>query len=281
MRVHRLFRDHPDARVTLPWGSAFRLPFHCYDAETLVIAGTVALEPLRTLLAPEGLVPVEVGGRGAAQLWINHYRDTNAGPYKELVIGFSASDRPISVPRRGAASPLAPLADARCVTFVRWLFLDVQHPVDLGREVWGFPKERGEVVIDEVNGGWHHRVSDAAGRAVVDLRVRRLGGRARWALGGLHAVRAMGRQALELARSPEITVDVVTPRDVKASRVTGKLVGTPYLYRWKDEIRWDGASPCGQTLIGLGFEPTIVQRYDPLRFVLLVDEATLEVAVAS
>lgn len=282
-RTHRFFRPYPDRDVTLPWGSSFRLPFHCYDAETWVIGGTVSLEPMARLLGLEGLVPVRLrpeGKRpvGAAWLWINDYRDTNCGPYKELVVAFAAARDTFEVPLRNTVSVFTPLAHALGLVYARWLFLDEERPIALGREVWGFPKESGAFEFQRSGDRFRCRVADAHGREVIDLDVRNRQGTLPFAVGALRAGRALGfERAATIALSPAMAVSVVTPKDVKASRCPARLHGRPLVYRWRDDdkLRLGTRTACGAALSDLGFMPMSVQRYDPLRFVLLEDPHTL------
>ena len=282
-RAHRFFRPYPDRDVALPGGSTFRLPFHCYDAETWIVGGTVSLAPLTRWLDPEDLVPVQLrpeGGRpvGAAWLWINDYRDTNCGPYKELVVAFAAARYTFEVPLRNTASVFAPLAHQLGLVFTRFLFLDEEKPIALGREVWGFPKEAGSLDLQRAPDRFRARVADAQGREVIDLDVRHRQGAVPFAVGALRAGRAIGfERVATIALSPALPLMVVTPKQIKASRVSGRMHGRPLLYRWKDDdrLRLGTRTECGAALSDLGFSPTAVQHYDPLRFVLLEDPDTL------
>jgi len=287
-RSHRFFRPYPDRDVTLPWGSSCRLPFHCYDAEAWVIGGTVALDPLRRWLDPEGLVPVRLRAEGkrpvgAAWLWVNDYRDTNIGPYKELVVGFAAARDTFELPLRNTVSVFQPMAHALGLVFARWLFLDEEPPITLGRDVWGFPKEIGAFEMQRADDRFRCRVSDGQGREVIDVDVRNRHGALPFAVGALRVGRAFGfEKAATIALSPSMATTVVTPKDVKVSRCPARMSGRPLVYRWRDDdkLRLGTRTACGAALSDLGFSPMSVQHYDPLRFVLLEDPHTRDVPPA-
>ena len=283
MRDHALFRSHPDREVALDWGPSYRLPFHCYDAEALVVGCTVDADPLADLLAPDDLHPYILVGpsgrrRGAAWLWFNDYRDTNAGTYRELVIGFGASEQPREVPWRHAASTFAPLVDPAGTIFARWLFLDRQYAVDLGIDVWGYPKQLAEVRMAHEGGRLACSVVDAGGRAVLDLKAHP-GGVLSTLSQGPGVARALGvGRALDLVRPP-VPVHVTTPADVKRSHIDGLMAGSPRIAPWRhsDRLEIHVGSPCGAALTRLGLAPHIAQHYDHLRFVMPADPASLQV----
>lgn len=284
VRTHRLFRDHPEREVTLPWGSVFRVPFHAYAAETVVVAGTVRLDDLARSLAPEGLVPVRLLGEdgerfGAAWVWWIDYDASNQGAFAQVAVGFATAHDTTDVPLYNAASPLAALAHPRGCAFLRWLFTSAPDVVRLGREVWGFPSEPAEVGWDHGGGRLRCDVRDREGREVAHLDVRDRRGVLRRLVGGLRAGRAMGwEQAATRLLSPSLPLTLVTPRAVKRSRTPLRLHGAPVLYRWKasDTLRLGTRSACGAALADLGFAPTVVLRHPALRFVILPDPRALE-----
>jgi len=278
-REPRLFRDHPDREVTLPWGTVVRVPFHAYAAETAVVGGTVKLEALARSLVPEGLVPIRLRDAegphlGAAWLWWIDYQSSNHGAFTQMAVGFAAAHDTMDVPLRNAASPLAALAHPGGCAFLRTLFTSAPEVVRVGREVWGFPSERAEVTWAHPPGRLHCEVRDAEGHEVVTLDVRDRGGALRRLVGGLRAGRAMGwEQAATMLLSPSLPLTLVTPRAVKCSRTPLRLHGAPVLYRWKptDILSLGTRSACGAALADLGFSPTVVVRHPALRFVILPD----------
>ncbi|MFQ5382191.1 MAG: acetoacetate decarboxylase family protein [Candidatus Krumholzibacteriia bacterium] len=288
-REHRLFSRYPDAATaTLPSGDRVALPYHCYDAEAYVIHGTVEAGPTRALLAEENCRPVlsrdsEARDRAIAQIWLNVYHDTNVGPYRELVISFAVSleaDPPVFA-FRNRASLLAPAFDPRCATFTRWLFLDSQRAIDLGREAWGFPKYRASLHFDrsrspreglEPNTRITHRTIGGDGKTVVAMFLEleqslpaRLGS-------ACLLIRALGiRRLLGPAAARELASSVLTPVMLKQLLTRVITVGRTSLHRWspRNELNFGRDTEAGRALAELDFEPLLVQRVSDLKFVML------------
>ncbi len=280
-RAHRLFRAHPDREVTLTSGAKVRLPFHGYRVETLVVAGTVKLEPLARWLLPEDLMPVRLrqdDGRsvGAAWIWVFDYADSNAGAFRQLIVALGGAQDSLVLPMRSAAAPVAALVHPSSRALLRWMVTGSEDVVTLGREVWGLPSEPGTIAWTRGPDRMHCRITDASGAEILDVEARDRRGALRRLIGGVHASRAMGfEQAARMVLAPSLAFTLITPREVHANRIPARLHGHPILYRWKpsDTLRLGTRTPIGAALADLGFTPTAVLRHPDARFVLL-DQGT-------
>jgi hypothetical protein len=290
-RSHELFSRYPDRAVTLRSGRQFAIPYHCYDADAFVLHGTVDLAATRALLQDENCQPAVLRragrpDRGIAQIWINLYRDTNYGPYRELVISFAASaeGQPRVFPHRSAASLLLPGLDPQCFVFTRWLYLDSQAAIDAGREVWGFPKYRAELSFDPIpsGSGWlsarttlTHRTLTAEGKEVLRAHlVLEETRRARLAM-AWQLLRALGlRNLLGRSSTGEGASTLLTPTLLKQVTTPVRSVGRPSLYPWtsESELSFGPETAGGRALAELRFEPALVHASMGMKFVMLGDD---------
>ncbi len=290
-RSHDLFNRYSGETVTLSSGSRFRAPYHCYDADAVIISGTVALGGARRLLENENCAPVVLRrsgapDRGIAQIWLNLYRDTNVGPYREVVISFTASSEATTplVEYVNPVSLVSPNIDPRCVTFTRWLYLDSQLAIDAGREVWGFPKYMAEVFFNgEATGNTglfdnttlKHRTVTADGKEV--LQTRLVLEQSRWERLEVawQVMRALGVGTLaSLARESEAESTILTPVLLKQVVTPVKTVGSPALHPWRpeNELTFGSDTQGGRALAELDFEPLLVQAIPQLKFIMLADD---------
>lgn len=290
-RSHELFSRYPDAPVRLRTGRQFAIPYHCYDADAFVIHGTVDLPGTRALLRDEHCQPVILRrpgqpDRGVAQIWINLYRDTNYGPYRELVISFAATteDQPRVFPHRSPASLLLPGLAPRGVVFARWLYLDSQPAIDAGREVWGFPKYRAELSFDPIPTGssWlsahnvlTHQTLTTAGKEVLRAHlVLKETRRARLAM-AWQLLRTLGpRNLLGRSSTAEGASTLLTPTLLKQVVTPVRAVGRPRLYFWdrESELSFGPDTAAGRALAELHFEPALVHASMGMKFVMLGDD---------
>ncbi len=287
-RSHELFSRYPDAVTALPSGRQFSVPYHCYDADTFILYGTVDLLGSQALLRGENCRPVVLRratgpDRGLAQIWLNLYRDTNAGPYREVVISFAASSEhePVVFPHKNAASLLLPSIDPRCFVFTRWLYLDSSLAIDVGREIWGFPKYRAELDFELSRSGgrrrWRrsvvtHQTLAADGKEVVRMRLElartpleRL--QMAWQLAG-----ALGpRRLLRLSGQREVVTRTLTPVSIKQLVTPIRTVGNPSLHLWsrRNELSFGPETAAGRVLADLRFEPALVSAIYDVKFAML------------
>jgi len=276
-----LFARHPARPLTID-GAAFSLPLHVYACDMHILSGTVALAPLARLLGPEGLAPAPLRGddgaeRGVAQLWLSDYHDTSIGPYRELMVSFSVQDPAAPAAPvhrdRNYLSPLAPFADPRCAVLVRWLYLDQPGAIELGRRVWGFPKEPGALTFTASAGGSHmvHETCDPTGRRVLRAEFQRERGPA----AALRALAAMlpglgGATTLRLLTERTHSALAITPCQLKQTRARVRFQGWIDTFPWRGRLELGADDlPCARALRALEFEPRVVQRMPHVRFVML------------
>jgi hypothetical protein len=290
-RSHELFSRYPDAAFTLPSGKQFPMPYHCYDADSFVLHGTVDVPGAEALLQGENCHPVVLRQRGrpdrsVAQIWLNLYRDTNFGPYQEMVISFAASseEKTAVFPYKNGTSLLVPGLDPRCVIFTRWLYLDSQSAIDVGREVFGFPKYLAELSFDPVESEGKspsaaitlmHRTLTSDGKEVLRVHLdlersawKRL--ETTWQL-----LRALGLRGISrMGRAREVASALLTPVLLKQVVTPVRAVGRPSLYRWSAdcELSFGPDTAGGRTLAELHFDPVLVQITKQLKFVMLADD---------
>lgn len=121
-------------------GVDYCFPFHVYDGDALVIHGLARNVPaLHALTGSTAYRPVvgrlsSVDARfgtagqeiGYAELWVVDYRDTLAGPYKEIVLNFvvTTSDRHRTYRWRSPYSSIVPMMDSSNRLFTPLLLVD-------------------------------------------------------------------------------------------------------------------------------------------------------------
>ena len=272
-----LFARHP-ARDREIDGASFRLPLLVYSCDMHMISVTVALAPLADLRAPEGLQPAHLARPGApevgvAQLWLNDYRDTSIGPYREVMVSFSVAAAPGARPHlaRNYLAALGPFADPRCAVLVRWLYLDQPAAIDLGRRVWGFPKVAAALSFAaDPSGRLVHETVDERGRLVLRADFARERGPA----AALRAVAAMFGglgvgTTLRLLGERTHSARAITPRELQQTRATVRFQGWVDVFPWRGELRLGDDAPAARALRDLGFTPQVVQHMPDVRFVML------------
>ncbi|HZN27679.1 MAG TPA: hypothetical protein VFB75_25870, partial [Burkholderiales bacterium] len=115
-RSDPLFEQYPqNGEFRLQSGVVVKTPFHAYQADACILAGTVDASAARRLLRPTGLEPVLAArDRAYAEIWVTDYQDTGlgsepdpvSGAYTEAAFAFLASAGTTTVPWRNRFSPL-------------------------------------------------------------------------------------------------------------------------------------------------------------------------------
>jgi Acetoacetate decarboxylase (ADC) len=269
-----LFTRHPAHNIQID-GASYSLPLHVYACDMHIISGTVNLAPLARLLAPEGLEPTPMFTRdgaavGVAQLWLNDYRATSIGPYREVMVSFSVGAPRRVHPLRNFLSTLGPFADPDCAVLVRWLYLDQPLAIEVGRRVWGFPKQAGSLSFAADGARLVHETLDARGERVLRAEFTREHGPA----ATLRALAAMlpglgPATTLRLLGERTHSALAITPRELKQTRARVRFQGWVDTFPWRGELRLGDTSPCALALRELAFAPQVVQRMPEVRFVML------------
>jgi len=271
-----LFQRHP-ARPLEFEGASYALPLHVYECDMHIISGTVALAPLARLLAPEGVDPVPLrlpdgSSVGVAQIWLNDYRATSIGPYREIMVSFSVGPADCAHIARNFISPLGPFADPRCAVLVRWLYLDQPLAIELGRRVWGFPKQPGSLTFAASPDGARlvHETLDERGQRVLRAEFTRERGYG----ATLRALAAM-LPGLGLATTLRLLGErthsalAITPRELKQTHARVRFQGWVDTFPWRGELTLGEQAPCARALRDLAFQPQVVQHMPRVRFVML------------
>jgi hypothetical protein len=247
-----LFDAYPTTEeYELSSGVVCEIPYACRSADMVVLHGSADLEVARRLLAGQPYQPVSVGnGRCTAALWIADYHDTTCGPYKELIVSFAVSTKPLEVV---ASSPLEllqagahPDATALCYK----LLLDQQVPIDYGREVVGHAKHPTPQPVEiSWSAPWCRFDVACEGKRVVFGRVR---------------------FPEEPAPAQRISFGFVTPKEVFQTRniIHFELEARYRLFGEGDEFSLSGESALGKELVDLRYTPQVVQYLPKVRFVM-------------
>lgn len=156
-------------------GRAVEVPYKCYEAQALYIYGFVDINALNSLLVDQNYTPVRFGDSlGVAALTPIDYRDTSCGSYRELLWSFLTSKQPLALPNDGTPMTLlAATSHPDAVMMSYKLYLDQQHAIDVGREIYGFPKHRTPQQVEaSVDGQHFHFKLVCDGRLAVRGRVQ-------------------------------------------------------------------------------------------------------------
>ncbi|MFC6767297.1 acetoacetate decarboxylase family protein [Natrinema soli] len=163
-------------RVALSTGHEIDLPLEL----SFAIGGVTvpARRPVLESVLPDELAPLAIApGVGCvALIGIQYHRvgggdrdETGLEPYDEFAVIIPAV--------RGSRTtlPLAQLADGEMGGYVHWLPVTTDPSVALGRECWGYPKERADITVTDGPNGVRTVVdSDCyGGRDTVRLEVSR------------------------------------------------------------------------------------------------------------
>ncbi|MBV9950248.1 MAG: acetoacetate decarboxylase family protein, partial [Myxococcales bacterium] len=260
-RTDTLFTNNPTQASTVIGKERTRvpLPFHAYEADSLVLYGTACATAMRTILHGTALHPV-VGGAdfGYAMLWIIRYSDTSCGPYSEVVVNFVACGRPRAFEFRNDYSIVAAMLDTDNVLFTPQLLLDRQLPIDYGREIYGLDKRPAEIEIDKSGPVKRFVCRGATGEVIVAGSVQEENRPAEQALALLDLRRNIGLRRItgDLWRilRGEPSTGVLVTRDVRredailVSEIVGTYKFAPSFARWspRDALLVHESAPFGR-----------------------------------
>jgi hypothetical protein len=133
-------------------GERVTLPVEIREAAAWSAMFLVPAAPARSVIGYSGLDVVEpLPGRTILSLAFVRYVDGDLGPYHEFAVAYLVRSPEQARGRFGA--------------FIHWLPVDQSFTLEVGRTIWGFPKEMAD--IDIAGGRCTVRVD---GDPVVDLR---------------------------------------------------------------------------------------------------------------
>lgn len=177
-----LLETYPHSSVfNLQDGTPIDLPLHVADSEGLVLAGLADYEFLKQQLASKNLKPFQIlKGKGLVMFFSMNYKEAQLGPYQELVMLVATEPNSKSGPFSYISdltkilSMFIPGVNQRTdiqhknVPFYMWkLFVTTQLSMDVGIQLWGYPKSLSEtdVAAQELNS--HFSVSEQNGTPIV------------------------------------------------------------------------------------------------------------------
>lgn len=245
--VERAFPDDGVVHV-MRTGSVMRTPFRVDDADALFIHGTADLAALDGLLAEKGLRAVPIApGRGQVSVAGINYKDSEVGPYAELVVQVLAAKR--DVPQgeedgfggwleglqQGIGNVLGDDGPGVGMALLK-LHVDRDEPLEGLITPGGFPKTKADIRVDvdrEGGRGVHVRLD---GQEVIDIR--------------LDDDRAL------LPTSPYLDYAIVTPHKIWGRAVIAGQSGAGALDEG-DSVRLNPESEVGRLLTDVGFEPKL------------------------
>ncbi|ADO72344.1 acetoacetate decarboxylase family protein [Stigmatella aurantiaca] len=247
-----LFDAYPSTEeYELSSGAVCPVPYVCRSADMVVLHGPADIEPVRSLLAGQRYQPVSIGhGQCAVSIWVANYHDTTCGPYKELIVTFMVSLKPLEVPVHAPLELLQPLAHPDVTTFCYKLILDQQVPIDFGREVHGHAKHPSPQPVNiAFSTPWCQFDVACEGKRLVQGRVR---------------------YPEEPAQNQRLSVGFVTPKEVFQTRnvMHFEMESRLRLFGEGDEFSLSSESTLGRALVQMRYTPQVVQYLPRVRFVM-------------
>lgn len=144
-------------------------PMFYYDAMGVSAMFATPLDRVRSLLPSERLHPLTIAPQKAVTaIGFYEYRDSDIGPYNELVIGF-----PVTIDRR-APMLIGMLRSMKTgsASYAWQVSVTTEIARDLGIAVAGFPKILADITIDDGD-EWIHCGAAAAGQEILNLSIRK------------------------------------------------------------------------------------------------------------
>lgn len=155
--------------VEIPWGDrTIFCPLFYYDASTLAAQFLASIERVREVLPSPRMRPLRVTPwHCVVAISAFEYRDSDIGPYNEVMIGIPfVLDDPsplfAGVLRKGPTVPRL---------YIRHLPVTTEIAYAAGVEFAGFPKFLAEIELER-DGGWVACHARAGGRHILSLSIR-------------------------------------------------------------------------------------------------------------
>lgn len=228
-------------QVPVEWrGEKYPLPVFYYDLTSVMAYFLTPLEKVTSLLPSDRLFPVRIlPGRAVTAIIFYEYRDSDIGPYNEMLIGF-----PVTIDKPAPLGLGMLTAEQKGASAYIWhLPVTTEIARDLGIDVAGYPKILSNITID-ADSGWLRCRTEAAGQHVLTLSVRQ------------------PRTKLVERRWP---LDAITVKEQKVQRIPAvmnlrKLGGS---LRSSDAKLETGDHPIGREVAALGLGRALAIRYTP------------------
>lgn len=270
------FSEHPHAGTAqLSDGSQVNVPFWACDAAFSVIFGTVDYDAINKLAANTGYVPIATNVDGTkkaiVRMYMNGYGVSDGGAYKEVIFGYEASAKPITLPWLTDYSTAIPAFLPSEVLVLHRLYLDEPLPIRYGREIFGLDKRLGSLEYDRTSVAGPFRIVDEqqqeimSGDLTFDSTARSFADFLKDVEETLHVTSLpapVGETVLD-----GITVDVDHPGVI--NRLTGAVQWAPTVSRAsRMNINVSGESEIGALLQNANFQARIVLHDPHARFYL-------------
>lgn len=168
MRDTKFFE--PVEQVAVEWrGEPYPLPAFYYDLTSVMVHFLTPVKKIQALLPSDRLYPMRMmPGKAVTTIIFYEYRDSDIGPYNEMLIGFPVTiDGPAPM---GLGLRTAGLKGA--TSFIWHLPVTTEIARDMGIDVAGYPKILADITFD-AGGRWLTCRTEAAGQHVLTLSVRR------------------------------------------------------------------------------------------------------------
>jgi hypothetical protein len=247
-----LFEIYPPSEAyELSSGVVCEIPYACRSADFAVLHGPADIEVVRRLLAGQRYQPVSVGGgKCAASLWLADYHDTSCGPYKELILSFTVSLKPLEVVASAPMERLAASGHPDATLLCQKLILDQQVPIDFGREVHAHAKHTTPQPVD---------ISFSASSCKFNV-----------SCDGHRVAFGQVRLPEEPAAMMRASFGFVTPKEIHQTRNIMHFDLEPRfrLFGEGDEFSLSSNSALGKDMVDMRFTPQVVQYLPKTRFVM-------------
>jgi hypothetical protein len=160
----------PVEQVLVYWrGKEYPFPVFYYDLTSVMAYFLTPVEKVVSLLPSDRLFPMRIiPGKAVTSIIFYEYRDSDIGPYNEMLIGFPVTiDRPAPM---GLGMRTAELRGASA--YIWHLPVTTEIARDMGIDVAGYPKILSNITF-ETDDGWLRCRTEANGQHVLTLSVRR------------------------------------------------------------------------------------------------------------
>jgi hypothetical protein len=272
MATDALFQKFPIVGTAPTSAGELPVPYHVYDGQGSLIAGTADLGSIRDLLQAENMSPMRtVSGKAVMGIWIIDFREASLGPHNEVQYVILAAHQPTEpVADHPMAMLKALIAEPAARMFSYRLWNNSQKGVAYNRELLGLNARLASGTITRFAGVKRFEFVDEDGELICegDIRVsKRPSLQVGWSL-----FRLMGlRQTLRALREPYLEAKVVNPT---GNRIRENQDAQTYLANESPVLQFFDQT-ADKLVLGkpferaFGFRPQFIEHFDPFRFVYL------------
>lgn len=139
------------------------LPICYYDSSAVINLFTTDKEEVKRRLEGTGLEPINILGSPLVAVICFEYRDTEIGPYNEVVIAVATRPYKKSLKKRTLTDLFRSLKNKQSGIYAIDLPVSKSLPCAAGIEIWGFPKIVAPIKFQLNNRSFSCSVNDADG----------------------------------------------------------------------------------------------------------------------